>query len=175
MNYSYYLAPAWYDDEGFRTVGLSSILNKSVAIQGCRYLWPAGTPIQVEQPNTPVTWTRLTVAKIPDGHAAADGIYAHICCMDDADPVRVTPKQIILVADDVTSPAEWERMVVAVIDPAFWATYGDSYVAPGNGVYYGADYRATVCVPEGREVLVPPTWTQISKVDAIARHPTAEL
>lgn len=175
MNYSYFLAPAWHDDEGYRTVGFSSTANKSVAIQGCRYLWPAGTPIQVEQPGTPVDWTRLTVAKIPEGQAAADGIYAHVCCIDDQEPTRVTPKEVILVADDATSPAEWERMVLAIIDPTFWATYGSSYIAPGNGMYYDADYRATVCVPQGREVLVPGTWSQISKADAIARHPTAGL
>ncbi len=173
MNYVYFLAPAWFEpDNFFRMVGFSSTADTN-SIPGCRFLWPAGLPIQEDNPTTPAEWTRFTVAVIPDGQFAADGIYAHVCATNDIDLTQVTPKSVVYVADDATSPAEWDRMVLAIIDPAFWASYGNSYVSPGNGMYYDEDYRATVCVPQGRENLVPATWVSITQEDAAARHPNA--
>lgn len=175
MRYSYFLAPAFYGKEDrFRTVGFSSSVNTSKKMIGCRYLWPNGQPMQVEQPSTPSLWVRKVLARIPDGEIAPDGIYAHIS-LQNTDPTVVTPSEVILVVDDEDAPAEWERITVAIMDPAFWEQYGSSYIVDGNGIYFSSDYRATACIPEGREGVAPPTWTRITADEARARHPNMEI
>lgn len=172
---AYFLAPPWYNAENFRTVGFSSTADKGVALRGCRYLWPEGLPIQVEQPDSPAGWARLVVAVVPDGEADPATAYAHVTCRDTADLSRVTPGTVTLVADDAGSPDEWERMTLVITDPDFWAEFGATWVVPGIGTYFAEDYRATVCIPAGQAPLVPPTWASITRDDAKARHPNAGI
>jgi len=168
MAFMYYDVPVFFEASGRRVIGQSTSVIAPV-IRGMRVFWPEPTPVQLVMADTPNAWARTTVAVVPSGEADPATVYAVLALDGDAD--KITPDDVYLVVPDVGADSSWERMTFATLDADYWAQYRNTYVAPGQGMYFADTYRAAVKMPDTLGHLVPPSWLPTDQGTVAAQHP----
>lgn len=175
--FSHYTAPIHFDSERVQTVGVSNIVGLTNLPGGSRFLHPKPLYVQVVSEDGPAPfkdWERLALAKVPEDERDPMGSYGWLCL--EGDPSDPVPDEVHCVIEAEGAPEGWERVTIAIIDPAYWDEYGallDALV--GRGRYVAANSRTLVEVHPTQKRQVPSTWKAITRGEALKHSPGAVL